>query len=210
MTKKYYVVKKGLHPGIYDNWDSCKKYIIGFHGATYKSFTDYDSAIDYYNDKPIDNSTSRLESNTLYIFTDGSLKNSINRYAYLIPQLDIEFSMTLENSTNNRNEFMAILESLLLIHEHGYYNSYHKIAIVSDSEYCIKSITEYSRKWFDSNLNILDNSKKNLDIIKSILKLLKNILLPVEFIKVKSHTGNSDILSIYNSKVDRLAQFGRL
>ena len=135
MTKKYYVVKKGLQPGIYSTWTECKNNVVGIQGAIYKSFTDYDSAIDFYNDKE---SSRELDSESLYIFTDGSLKNSINRYAYLIPQLDIEFSMTLENSTNNRNEFMAILDSLLLVDTYSYYCGYKKVLVVSDSEYCIK------------------------------------------------------------------------
>jgi len=207
MTKKYYVVKKGLQPGIYNTWLECKNNVLGIQGAIYKSFTDYDSAIDFYNDKE---SSRELDSDSLHIFTDGSLKNSINRYAYLIPQLDIEFSMTLENSTNNRNEFMAILDSLILVDTYSYYIGYKKVLIVSDSEYCIKSITEYSKKWFDSALNIIDNTKKNLDLVKSILESIAKIPIPVEFIKVKSHTNNNDSLSKYNAIVDRLAQTGSL
>lgn len=207
MTKKYYVVKKGLQPGIYSTWTECKKNVVGIHGAIYKSFTDYDSAIDFYNDSK---STKELDSDSLYIFTDGSLKNSINRYAYLIPQLDIEFSMTLEHSTNNRNEFMAILDSLTLVDTYSYYIGYKKVLIVSDSEYCIKSVIEYSKKWFDSSLNIIDSSKKNLDLVKSILESIDKIPIPVEFVKVKSHTNNNDPLSKYNSIVDRLAQSGYL
>jgi viroplasmin and RNaseH domain-containing protein len=207
MTKKYYVVKKGLQPGIYSTWTECKNNVVGIRGAVYKSFTDYDSAIDFYNDIE---SNQELDSESLYIFTDGSLKNSINRYAYLIPQLDIEFSMTLENSTNNRNEFIAILESLTLIDTYSYYNCYKKVLIVSDSEYCIKSITEYSKKWFDSKLNIIDPTKKNLDLVKSILEIIAKIPISIEFVKVKSHTNNSDPLSKYNSIVDRLAQTGSL
>jgi ribonuclease HI len=37
---KYYVVWKGHVPGVYDNWEDCKKQIDGFTGAVYKSFKD--------------------------------------------------------------------------------------------------------------------------------------------------------------------------
>ena len=37
-TKKYYAVRKGLNPGIYNTWDECRKNVIGFSGAIYKSF----------------------------------------------------------------------------------------------------------------------------------------------------------------------------
>ena len=42
--KKYYVVWRGIKPGIYNSWDECKKQVEGFEGAQYKSFTDEDEA----------------------------------------------------------------------------------------------------------------------------------------------------------------------
>ena len=38
MAKKYYAVRAGRSPGIYENWDDCKKQVMGFSGAIYKSF----------------------------------------------------------------------------------------------------------------------------------------------------------------------------
>ena len=35
---KYYVVWKGLNPGVYDNWAECKMQVEGQDGAKYKSF----------------------------------------------------------------------------------------------------------------------------------------------------------------------------
>ncbi len=37
--QKYYVVWRGIKPGIYNSWEECKKQTIGFEGAQYKSFT---------------------------------------------------------------------------------------------------------------------------------------------------------------------------
>lgn len=42
--QKYYVVWKGNQPGIYDNWEDCKKQIHGFTGALYRSFKTKDAA----------------------------------------------------------------------------------------------------------------------------------------------------------------------
>jgi ribonuclease HI len=36
--KKYYVVWKGLKPGVFDSWKDCEAQIRGFEGAIYKSF----------------------------------------------------------------------------------------------------------------------------------------------------------------------------
>jgi ribonuclease HI len=41
---KYYVVWEGLRPGIYDNWEDCKKQITNFPKAKYKSFPTLASA----------------------------------------------------------------------------------------------------------------------------------------------------------------------
>lgn len=37
-VKKYYVVWKGVKPGVFDNWKDCEAQIRGFEGAVYKSF----------------------------------------------------------------------------------------------------------------------------------------------------------------------------
>lgn len=44
VAKKYYVVKSGHTPGIYQTWEECKKQVDGFSGATYKSFTNLSDA----------------------------------------------------------------------------------------------------------------------------------------------------------------------
>ena len=41
---KYYVVWKGKKPGIYENWEDCKKQIQGFEGARYMGFPEKEEA----------------------------------------------------------------------------------------------------------------------------------------------------------------------
>ena len=48
MAKKFYAVKKGVKPGIYESWNDCQSQINGYSGAVYKSFTTYDEAIKYH------------------------------------------------------------------------------------------------------------------------------------------------------------------
>jgi len=43
----WYGVKKGKNPGIYENWDACKKEIIGYKGAIFKKFNTYNEAKDF-------------------------------------------------------------------------------------------------------------------------------------------------------------------
>lgn len=41
---KYYVVWRGVNPGIYDNWEACRAQVTGFVDAKFKSFEDKKSA----------------------------------------------------------------------------------------------------------------------------------------------------------------------
>lgn len=41
---KYYVVWKGLNPGVYDNWAACRMQVEGEEGAKYKSFATQEEA----------------------------------------------------------------------------------------------------------------------------------------------------------------------
>src|SRR5690242_18996060 len=44
MKQKFYAVRKGRQPGIYSDWDSCKRQVEGFAGAQYKSFSTREEA----------------------------------------------------------------------------------------------------------------------------------------------------------------------
>lgn len=44
MAKKFYAVRKGYKTGIYETWTECQAQVIGFSGATYKSFLLLDDA----------------------------------------------------------------------------------------------------------------------------------------------------------------------
>ena len=47
MKKKYYAVKKGKVPGIYETWNEAKAQVDGFSGAVYKSFSTLEEADKY-------------------------------------------------------------------------------------------------------------------------------------------------------------------
>src|SRR5205809_702614 len=47
MKQKYYAVRKGRQPGIYQDWESCKAQVDGFAGAQYKSFSTREDAAQY-------------------------------------------------------------------------------------------------------------------------------------------------------------------
>ena len=45
MAKKFYAVKNGKTPGIFETWDECKKSVDGYSGAVFKSFKTKDEAL---------------------------------------------------------------------------------------------------------------------------------------------------------------------
>ena len=46
---KYYAVKNGRNPGIYQTWDECKEQVHGFEDALYKSFQTLEEANKFMN-----------------------------------------------------------------------------------------------------------------------------------------------------------------
>ena len=49
---KYYVVWKGITPGVYDNWGECKAQVDGQDGAKYKSFETKEEATKAFEKMP--------------------------------------------------------------------------------------------------------------------------------------------------------------
>ena len=82
MASKFYAVKKGKIPGIYNSWDDCKKMVDGFPGAVYKSFKTLEEAEAFVgaegssrkrSEKAEKPDTGKQEQNpAVYAFVDGS------------------------------------------------------------------------------------------------------------------------------------------
>lgn len=52
---KYYAVKKGRVPGVYQTWEECQKQIIGYSGSIFKSFKNKEDADKFIQDSPNSN-----------------------------------------------------------------------------------------------------------------------------------------------------------
>lgn len=94
-SKKYYVVKKGITPGIYLTWDDCKKMVEGYPGAVYKGFATLAEAESYLGgtegatsitakQEPVkvQSKTISRELPPVYAFVDGSFNPVTNVYGY--------------------------------------------------------------------------------------------------------------------------------
>ena len=87
---KYYGVRIGRNPGIYTDWNECKKSVTGFKGAQFKGFKTLKEAEDYVaapdNSSGEESSPDNAEiSETLseaYSFVDGSFNQATGVYGY--------------------------------------------------------------------------------------------------------------------------------
>ena len=85
---KYYAVYKGksVIPKIYTSWDECKKDVIGFKGAIYKSFTTEKEAKEFISlnsqGRKLENIQDEESESGLFIYVDGSFTVDKGNFSY--------------------------------------------------------------------------------------------------------------------------------
>lgn len=146
------------------------------------------------------------------IYTDGACKNNGKKNATAgigihFPKKEIsDVSRVLRKKkvTNQIAELYAIYFTLKLVYIYDLLNKYKKIVIYTDSQYSIKSLTEWIEAWLKNNWKSSKGGKVvNKNIIEKIYNFIKgkNIYLK----HVKSHTKKTDKHSLGNAEADRLA-----
>lgn len=99
MSNKYYAVKIGWKPGIYNTWDDCKKQVNGYSGAVYKSFSDVSEAKVFIGKGQKD---SNLESSDIIAYVDGSYDDEKKVFSYgiviIIGENEVHLARKFENS----------------------------------------------------------------------------------------------------------------
>jgi ribonuclease HI len=149
-----------------------------------------------------------------YVWTDGSCYNK-SKAGYGIffsdnNPLNVSSPLELDKKTNNTAELKAILECLRILDKNNYHNS----VIISDSKYCINSVTKWYKKWRDNGWKKSDGKLvQNLDLIKEIISL--NSKLTVTYEHINSHTKEPNDKTTFeykkwygNEMADRLAKEG--
>ena len=137
MTKKqkYYVVWKGVSPGIYTSWTDCQLQVKGYDGAQYKSFDTLEEAehafasspynyIGTQNSKLITHNSKTLPNNfdMNCVAVDAACSGNPGpmeyRGVYLLTGQQI-FHFGPVYGTNNIGEFLAIVHALALMKQKG-------------------------------------------------------------------------------------------
>lgn len=191
MKTKFYAVKVGRQPGIYNTWDECKKQIDGYSGSKYKSFTNLDDAKAYLNGKT---STLIFSSDIPYAFVDGSFNSDTGIYGYGGFLVDGSNTYTIQGSgdkpglTSMRNvggEICGVIKAVELALDKGIkeltiYYDYAGLEAWANGKW--KANKEYTQKY----VRCINHARESLNI---------------KFVKVAAHTGIPG-----NEKADELAK----
>ena len=128
--QKYYVVWKGVSPGIYDSWTDCQLQTKGYDGAQYKSFDTREEAERALASSPFqyigknapqkDDTPKQLPENfdMNCVAVDAACSGNPGpmeyRGVYLLTGQEI-FHFGPVHGTNNIGEFLAIVHALALM-----------------------------------------------------------------------------------------------
>ena len=139
---KFYVVWAGRHPGVYDDWEVCKKEIMGFNGAKYKGFPNRASAEVAFKEGPgnywgkevtpvVDLSKAKEKPVSPAIAVDAACAGNPGKMEYQGVFVDFGVepanvfklfkSPVYENGTNNIGEFLAIVHAVSLQKKNGWH-----------------------------------------------------------------------------------------
>ena len=129
---KFYVVWKGVAPGVYETWHDCQVQIKGYEGAVYKSFGSREEAEQAYASSPyiyigrqaaarkavspvVDWETeAQLNALAVDAACSGNPGPMEYRGVYLLTREEV-FHFGPMQGTNNIGEFLAIVHALALI-----------------------------------------------------------------------------------------------
>ncbi len=78
-TTKYYAVKQGKNPGIYNSWTECREQTQGYSGAVFKSFETLEAAQEYLTTAPAD---QPIKEGLPFAYIDGSFSVKRGLYSY--------------------------------------------------------------------------------------------------------------------------------
>ena len=186
--KKWYVVWKGLEPGIYDTWAECKRQIDGFEGARYKSFETQIQAVEAYrsdskkyigNKKTPDmrrnSSAVILHSLAVDAACSGNPGKMEYRGVYTETGKEIFHIGPLDEATNNIGEFLALVHGLALLKRQ---NS--DIPVYSDS---VNAIQWVKNKKCKTQLTPCKANEKAFDLIRRAEKWLNENVYSNQILK---------------------------
>lgn len=216
--KKYYAVRVGKVPGIYNTWEECKAQIDGVSGAVYKSFSSLKEA-ERYIQNVTEDGPDTAKTTTL---PEDDLNTQVkNRIATLCENEAIAFVDGSYDATGEKSAFGAIIFS------HGgnrdiLYKAFTKklgeefisLRNVAAELEGVKEAINWAIQYDKSKISIYYDYESiekwangqwtaNKAITKDYVRFIqeKSMSLQIEFIKVPAHSGVE-----FNEEVDEIAK----
>ncbi len=200
MAKKFYAVRVGKTPGIYQTWEECKASVDRYPSAEYKGFTCLADAKRYLGSVDVGCAQEAEEvppAGTLRAYVDGSYEDSLKKYAFgcvfILPDGRIYTECgngDREQSLQHRNVTGEMLGAMYAV-KTAMMNGFTKVELKYDYEGIEKWVTG---EW---------RSKTELTqtYAKSMREWAEKI--QVKFTKVPAHAN-----VFYNELADEMAKTG--
>lgn len=200
---KYYVVWKGRHPGVYDNWDDAREQVEGFEGARYKGFATPQEATAAFRDHG-----QKSEKGELGSLLTGASRHNLPKAGqpdyFSFPEIDLngwavdaacmgnpgimEYRgvelMTgrelfcvgpFRQGTNNIGEFLAIVHALALMAKTGEWHT-----IYSDSA---TALSWLRKKQIKTTVKETEENRNLFEIMGRALIWIRTHTWPVKVLK---------------------------
>ncbi len=191
LSKKFYAVKNGRHPGIYTSWDDCKREVTGYKDAQFKGFMTREEAKAYLTGSLIITTEATAEA---VAYIDGSFDVKQNRFSFgavlFYNGKELHFSESFGDSAlSSMRNVAGEIKGAAFVME---YCVEHNISSL-DLYYDYAGIEH----WCTGAWKAEKEGTKNYALLYR--KLSQS--LTVNFHKVKGHSGNT-----YNDLADKLAK----
>lgn len=178
---KFYVVWIGQKTGVFSSWEECKKHILMFPGAKYKSFPtkeeaenafkkDYKNFIKSNPDKTKKSwKNAQVKPITTSLAVDAACSGNPGKMEYRGVRIDTNKEIfrigPLEDATNNIGEFLAIVHGLAFLKKENI-----SIPIYSDSRNAIAWIRQKKCK---TKLKPNEKNQRTFELIARAEEWLK-------------------------------------
>ena len=196
-VNKYYAVRKGSVPGIYNSWEQCKCSVEGFPGAEYKSFSTEEEAQAYMEKKDIVILSNTVDEGCAIAYVDGSFNVENNRAGYGAIVITTNGETVLSGIANVNNRLHTTLRQV----------TGEVAAVLNVVDFCRKNGICNVTIYYDyAGLEYWANGtwKANNDLSKEYQQTMQALTdIKVTFVKVPAHTNNR-----YNERADKAAKIG--
>lgn len=214
--KKFYAVKSGVKPGIYETWAECEAQTKGFSGAQFKSFgsmaeaekymtgaytenkvIDSNNSVDEINDQ-VEEEIRKLTEKDVIAFVDGSYSSAAKKSGFGVIIIDDKGIQTPLYKAFTEQYSAEFLELRNVAAELEGVKEAVKWAVAYKKDN-IKIYYDYEGigKWADGSWQAKkDLTRKYVAFIKE-----KRTFINIEFCKVPAHSGIE-----YNEMADKLAK----